>query len=292
MGERLGRSIGELSREGRKRPGELRGQVGNRAQALGRGLDGGPSVVQRRARALGLLGGSCCPRLQGGDGFPKRQKLRLGVGYAGERPLFRSAHLTFRLRGGVVDRGCHHAAYRGHERGVDGLVQGVDAGVRDLGRHGAGLLVDVVLQLRLHEVAGGQGEQVGGEGLRDDDGGIGLPAAHLGQRRLLVGEVPIQLIVALQLVHDLRSQVKRSCELGGASFVLVHDADAHAAGVVVGIPEAQHVVPGVQRGKHQQREADNEGLRGLEEPQAVAFQHAQDVAHGCVGAFLGSGNRV
>ena len=111
--------------------------------------------------------------------------------------------------------------------------------------------------------------------LGDDIGRVGASALQLVHGRVVVGEFPVQLVVLMQLVHDALPHV----QLGGTARVLVHHADREVAGVVVGVPEPDDVVPGVQRGNHHEGEHDHERLRRFQKTQKIALEYLQNIPH-------------
>ena len=118
-----------------------------------------------------------------------------------------------------------------------------------------------------------------GEVLGDDEHGVALPRLELGQGGAPVGERPIELVVHAQLVNDEIAHVELAGQLARTARVLVHHANAQVARVVVWIPEAHDVVPGVYRRQDEQCKHHHEGWRHMEQAQDIALEHAQNVPH-------------
>ena len=145
------------------------------------------------------------------------------------------------------------------------------AGVGYLGRHGARLLVDVVVDVGLGGLARHDAKQALPEVLGNDEHGVactGLQVGH-GGIEVLGPATPAD-----------RSPLSWSAIMSPTSTSPARSDDAPASwfttltrqvpGVFVGVPEAQHVVPRVHRRKHQQRQHHHEGRRGLQQAPDVA----------------------
>ncbi len=92
-------------------------------------------------------------------------------------------------------------AHRGEERVVYGGVQLVCPRVGDLGRDGPRLLVYVILQLGAVEIVGHDACNIGAELSGDHEGGVSLPRVHTVHGGIVIDEGPMQLVVAVQLIH-------------------------------------------------------------------------------------------
>ena len=174
---------------------QRQGKIADLLQLVLHGLRIGTGLLKlafRRLRLLTGLLGRCSQAAYGrarvGNGIDGARKLR-------GRIVLRSAQVLLCLGDLVVERVRHHRADRRHELAVDGLIKGGGARIGHLRRHRVHLLVDVILQVRLLEIARHDGEQVGGEILGYDERRIHLARFHLAHRVVVIGEFPFQLVV-------------------------------------------------------------------------------------------------
>ena len=237
---------------GHRRRGKLRGLA---LQLGGQVRDGREGVARRGdvlARPSERVFGAVSLGLSfvGGRDDPVKRGARLGyrlhrARHFDRRPRLRCVQRVVRLRQRSVDRAHGHIAHRRDEGGVDRLVKGARARVGDLRRHGPRLLVHVVGQLGLHEVAGGQRQQPLGEVFGYDERSVARARIEFVHGSGAIDERPVELLVFAQLLHDHIAHVQLAGQLAGSAGVLVHHAHAQVARVVVGVPEADHVVPGI-----------------------------------------------
>ena len=225
---------------------QRQGKVAHLLQLVLHGLRVGTSLLKLALRRLRLLTG-----LLGGRRQPAHGRTRIGNRIDGARKLrgravLRGAQILFGLGDLIVERVRHHRADRGNELAVDSLIKGGGTRVGHLRRHGVHLLVNVILQVRLLEISRHNGEQVGGEVLGDDERRIHLARFHLAHRVVVIGELPFQLVVLMQRVHDLVAQVHLAHQVVLGSGVLIHHAYAHVSRIVIGVPKADDVEPRVR----------------------------------------------
>lgn len=62
-------------------------------------------------------------------------------------------------------------------------------------------------------------------------------------------------------------------------MVQVHHTDLEVARILIGIPETQDVVPGIDRGKDGQGEHHHQCSGGSEQARQIALEHPQDALH-------------
>ena len=222
--------------------------------------------LRRRARKLAHR------RARIGDGVLRAAQLVCRVGG-------RTGKIALGIGNLVVERVGHHGADRRDELAVDRLVKGGRSGVGHLRRNGIDLLVHVILDVRLLEIARQYGEQVRREVAGDDEGRIGAPRLHFLHGFVVAHEIPLELRVLMQGIDNLVAEVHTAHQLVVAAGVLVHHADAHVARVVVRVPKADDVEPGVRRGQHDQDDDDDQGGRGLRQAKQIAPKHAQSIQH-------------
>jgi hypothetical protein len=172
------------------------------------------------------------------------------------------------------------------------LAHGLGEGLADVGLHGrhglvghdrrdrVALLVGLVDEGGGVDVVGGDGEQGGGEVLRDQDRRVVAPGAHALLGLLARGDLVADLVARAQLGGHRLAQVEGHGQApGGVALVAVGDGDAQAAGVAVGVPAAGDVEPGVERRDHDQAHADHErdhvarGVAGVEAEDAPDLPH-------------------
>ena len=178
-----------------------------------------------------------------------------------------------------VDDFGKHLGHGGHKSGVDRAVHGGCADVGDFGRDGAGFLVDVVLEGGFVFAAGHHTSKVIGEILGNHDGGIGFAGFDLAHCFGLGNEGPAELVVVFKLVDDLAAKILFADQGVVGAGVVVGHGDGDAVGVAVWIPEADDVVPGIQRRNEHHAEHDHPGCRHCEQAREVALENLQDVAH-------------
>ena len=62
-------------------------------------------------------------------------------------------------------------------------------------------------------------------------------------------------------------------------MIQVHHTDLEVACVLIRVPEAQDVVPGIDRGKDGQSEHHHQRSRSFEQAHQIALEHPQDALH-------------
>ena len=184
-----------------------------------------------------------------------------------------------RFRKRIVKRLGNGRGDRRDERLVDGRIQRGGAGIGDLRRNRAQLLIHVVFELGLLERVGEDGGHVAAEILGHNEHRIRLAAFQQIHCGVAIGYIPIELIVLLELLDDLVAQLKIAERLVVGTRILVHHAYAKLTGIAIRIPESNDVEPGVQRRKHHQEQDDEPTGRRLGDTLQIAEQHAKDVAH-------------
>ena len=133
---------------------------------------------------------------------------------------------------------------------------------------------------------GREREELLGEIRRDDEGRVALPRLDLVHGLVVTDELPVKLVVAMQLVDDHLADVDMAGKFAVGTLILIHDANVQMPRALVGIPESKHVVPGIERRQDEQRDDDHHRGRNLQQAQDVAFEYAEYVLHGLrVGHF-------
>ena len=170
----------------------------------------------------------------------------------------------------------------------DGLHEGlVDLGldrrgarVGDLGRDGVDLLVDVIVDVGLREISREDAREVGGEALRNHDGGVVPARTDAVKRVILVGRDPVELVVLGEFLEDHVAGVDVAEVASEVSaLVVAHDGDAHARGVLVGVPVCCDVEPCVERWDDADAEGDDDRDGVAKDALEVAPKDSQCRSH-------------
>ena len=205
----------------------------------------------------------------------------LGAANAGGEAALGGVGFRLRLGSHLLGRFHHLLRHRLHEVLVDGRLDGVGRRVGHLGRDGGGLLVHVVVDGRLGEVAGEHAGEVFAEILRDDEC---RPVASLVDAvygRLGVGEFPAHLVVVVQLGHHLCAHVQMPRLRAVGPRILVGHGHQHIGRVAVGVPVGCYHVPGVSRRHNDHAQGDDERDRVAQHPFHIPRENGEDHSQIC-----------
>ena len=153
---------------------------------------------------------------------------------------------------------------------ANGLLKRRGARVRDFGGHRIELFVNLVVQRGLVILTLEKAHEVLAELGRDRDGCEDVAATHGLGRLVRVHELPAQLVVVVQLVHELSTHVEVARKLRVRAAVLVDHGDLEVFRIFIGIPERAHVEPRVER----RRDKDADG----DDPYRRRAPHAREIS--------------
>ena len=153
---------------------------------------------------------------------------------------------------GIVDCLRRHLGHRGYKRRVYLPLERRCCGVGDLRRHRPELLVGVILDARSFDISGQRRNETGREIIGHHVHCINVARLQVCNRRLVIFVCyPVELVVCLQLLNKLISNLELSGCLVGRSCILVYHAYAQVPGCGIGVPKSRDVIPGVKRREHQ-----------------------------------------
>gem|GEM_PF-3146750 len=175
--------------------------------------------------------------------------------------------------------GCDRVAHRGDEGGVDLLVDGRRARIGDFRRDRVLFLVDVVLDLRPGSGAGHRIDQTLAEVLGQDDRRVVFARLHAFQRLFLADEPPPQLVVFLELAHDLLAGVEIADQIVAGALVVVGHGDLKVAGGRIRIPVGENVEPRVQRRDDGHAERHHQSDRIAQNPDEITRENTPHRSH-------------
>lgn len=139
--------------------------------------------------------------------------------------------------------------------------------------------VDVILQLRLGEIACGDAQQVAAESFGNDDRSIIAATVHRIHRLVFVDELPAELRVLVQFRHDLVTGVDLTGLARAGTAIEVDHGHIDVAGVLIRVPEADDVEPGIQRWSDDDPDDDDPCLGHTQDAPRIAREHTPDVSH-------------
>ena len=139
-------------------------------------------------------------------------------------------------------------------------------GIRPLLRHdgsnGVLLAVGVILEFRILQIlsCGKEGHHILAEALRHHDGRVVLAGFGPLDGFFTVGEYPVHLIIFMEIGQDFIAQVDvDGQQIALVACVVAGHRNLDSGGILIGIPAAADVEPGVQRGDHQNTNHHNHG---------------------------------
>ena len=205
----------------------------------------------------------------------------MGASDARDQAAFGVVGLRLGVVAGVLG-GLHHLLRHGlHEVLVDGLLDGVGPGIHHLGRDGRGLLVHVIVQGGLGEIACQHAGEVAAEIGGNHDGGPVAALVHAVDGAFPIGELPAQIMIIVQVCHHRLAHVQRAGLGAFEAGVVVGHGHLHGSGVLIGIPVRGHDVPGVGRGDRGHAEHHHDGDGVAQHAAHVARENGEDDAEIC-----------
>lgn len=178
----------------------------------------------------------------------------------------------------------------GHERARDrahkGLVElgldGLGTGIGHLRGDGVFLLVHVIREFGLLEIAREHARELLAEVVRNHDGGVVITAPHALLGLLRIREDPAQVVVLLEFVDRLLAGVEFAREFGLHARILVGDCDLDALGATVGVPVRLDVVPGVQGRNDAHTDGDDHRHWIVQQAEHIALEDLPCFSHACL----------
>ena len=178
-------------------------------------------------------------------------------------------------------RNLHHRLAHGGDKGlVNLLFHRISTRIGHLDGNGALLLVDVVGQFRLVEVAREHAQHALAKVGRDDERGVVLPCLDTFFGLLFgVHNSPAQLVVVLEFVDNLVTSIKLAHQIVSSTFVVIGDSDFDVLGVSVRIPIGNDVVPRIKRRNDAYADGDDKRDGIAEQSFDVALEDCEGFFH-------------